>query len=125
MGVVEQETTLGVAAGRERNGAPADGVRKANWTLAARAVSGLGDTWDLEETEFEFLCECGRACCQSTVSVALVDYVDARSRGHDVVARWHEDALDLVLRQTDDYKVIARARSARNSGFVLFAATKA
>jgi hypothetical protein len=84
-------------------------VRTANWELVRTVVAGLGDGWDLEDATFELLCECGRVGCQSSVSISLVDYVEARSKGYDVVARCHEDPLDLVVVRTDDYKVVARA----------------
>jgi hypothetical protein len=90
-------------------------VRTVNWELVRALVADLGDTWDLEETTFERLCECGRVGCQSSVAAALVDYVEARSRGYDVVARCHEDPLDLVVARTDEYNVVARTAK-RNRG---------
>jgi hypothetical protein len=84
-------------------------IRTANWELARAAIDGLGDAWDLEETTFELLCECGRIGCRSTIVIALLEYVDARSNGHDLVAPCHENPLDLVIARGDGYRAVARA----------------
>jgi hypothetical protein len=83
-------------------------ARAMNWDLVRSAAADVGDAWDLEETAFELLCECGRAGCGNTVSVALVEYLEARASGHDLVTLYHEDPRDLVVRSTDDYKIVAR-----------------
>jgi hypothetical protein len=85
-------------------------VRTANWELVRAVIAELGDTWDLEESTFELLCECGRVGCQSSVAAALVDYIEVRSSGYDVVARGHQDPLDLVVARRDEYNVVARPR---------------
>ena len=84
-------------------------IRMANWHLVRAAAADLGEGWDLEDTAFELLCECGRAGCRSSVTVGLADYVEARSNGQDVVVGYHEDPLDLVVRRGDGYRVVARA----------------
>ena len=88
-------------------------AREENWRLVRELAADLGDRWDLEEATFELLCECGRPACDATVDVALDAYLDARSNGHDVVLRFHEEPLDLVVAAEDGYRVVARARSAR------------
>ena len=86
-------------------------LRDANWTIARAAVSALGDNWDVDDSQYEFLCECARPTCQGTVMLSLVEYVEAQSKGYDIVVPCHEDPLDLVVRRAAGYRVIARARS--------------
>jgi hypothetical protein len=85
-------------------------LRDANWTIARAAVMALGDNWDVDDSQYEFLCECARPACQRTVMLSLVEYVEAQSKGYDIVVSCHEDPLDLVVRRADGYRVIARAR---------------
>lgn len=96
---VEQDVTTNLAVR----------VRTANWELVRAAVASLGDVWDLEDGTFELLCECCRVGCQGSVFVTVVDYVDVRSNGFDVVARGHEDPREPIVTQTEDYTVVARA----------------
>jgi hypothetical protein len=91
-------------------------LREVNWAVAQALIGSLGDTWDLYDSEFEFLCECGRPACQSTISVTLTDYVGAASKDYDLVARCHEDPRDFVVERKGDYKVIGRGRSVQNGG---------
>ena len=84
-------------------------VRTANWELASDMVAALGDRWDLDRSDVELLCECGRLGCGSSIIVPLVEYLDARSNGRDVVADCHEGPLDLVLSRSDGYRVVAPA----------------
>jgi hypothetical protein len=83
-------------------------ARRANWERVRQFADRLGDTWDVENSTFELLCECGRPACRANVPVALADYVAARTNGHDVVSRYHEDPLDLVVEAVDGYRVVAR-----------------
>jgi hypothetical protein len=89
-------------------------LRDANWTLARASVSALGDGWDLDETAYEFLCECGRPGCHGSVQATLADYVEAQAKGYDVVVACHEDPRDLVVRREGGYRLIARARKGAN-----------
>jgi hypothetical protein len=91
-------------------------LRTANWTIARAAVSALGDGWDLDETQYEFMCECARPGCQWTVMLSLAEYVEAQAKGYDVVVPGHEDARDLVVRRAPAHRVVARARSTSNGG---------
>ena len=85
-------------------------LHEANWALVRALVARLGDGWDIDESEYELLCECGRPGCRHSVLVTLVEYVEARSKGYAVVVPHHEHALDLVVRRADGYRVVARAR---------------
>jgi hypothetical protein len=89
-------------------------LRDANWTIARATVSALGDGWDLDESEYEFLCECARSGCQRTVMLTLAAYVEAQAKGYDVVVPCHEDPRDLVVRRAGGYRVVARARNTAN-----------
>jgi hypothetical protein len=81
-------------------------VRRANWLLASRSVQELGDHWDLEDSPFEFLCECGRSGCLSTVELPLLAYVVACSAGLLIVSAGHQSPLDVVKERGEGYVVI-------------------
>jgi hypothetical protein len=87
---------------------PADlvGLRRANWMLASRSVQQLGDDWDLDDSLFEFLCECGRPGCSSTVELPLSAYVVACSARLLIVSAGHQSPLDLVKERGEGYVVI-------------------
>jgi hypothetical protein len=89
---------------------PADlvGLRRANWLLASRSVQQLGDDWDLDDSPFEFLCECGRPGCSSTVELPLSAYVVACSARLLIVAAGHQSPLDLVKERGEGYLAIER-----------------
>jgi hypothetical protein len=91
-------------------------LREANWTIARTAVGALGDRWDVDDSDYEFLCECGRPACRGTVLLPLVEYIEAQSKGYDVVVPCHEDPRDLVVRRADGFRVVARARSTLTVG---------
>jgi hypothetical protein len=102
--MVSQEAT------DRRSGVDAAAPRRtANWEHVRATVADLGDRWDLEETGCELLCECSRAGCRSRITVRLVDYVEARSNGYDVVASCHEDPLDRVVSRNNGHRIVARA----------------
>jgi hypothetical protein len=82
-------------------------LRRANWLLASRAAQQLGDHWDWADTEFEFLCECGRCGCSMTLELPLVSYVIAASRRRLVVAHGHQSPLDTVEDHGGSYLVIS------------------
>jgi hypothetical protein len=88
-------------------------LRRANWFLACRAVQELGDDWDWAETEFEFLCECGRCGCSTTLELAISTYVMAASRRCLVLASGHQSPLDDVEERTEHYVVIRSEGSRR------------
>jgi hypothetical protein len=88
-------------------------LRGANWFLACRAVQELGDDWDWAETEFEFLCECGRCGCSTTLELAISTYVMAASRRCLVLASGHQSPLDDVEERTEHYVVIRSEGSRR------------
>jgi hypothetical protein len=81
-------------------------VRRANWLLASRSVQQLGDDWDLDDSPFEFLCECGRPGCSSTVELPLLAYVVARSARLLIVSAGHQSPLDVVREGGEGYLVI-------------------
>jgi hypothetical protein len=81
-------------------------VRRANWLLASRSVQQLGDDWDLDDFPFEFLCECGRPGCSSTVELPLSVYVVAASARLLIVSAGHQSPLDVVKERGEDYLVI-------------------
>jgi len=87
---------------------PADlvGLRRSNWLLASRSVQQLGDDWDLDDSPFEFLCECGRPGCSSTVELPLWVYVVACSARLLIVSAGHQSPLDLVKERGKGYLVI-------------------
>jgi hypothetical protein len=106
-GIMGEIATFGAPAAAEL----AARLREANWTIARSAVSGVGDDWDVDESDYEFMCECARPGCQANVLLPLVEYVGAQSKGYDVVVPCHEDPRDLVVRRADGYRLVARARS--------------
>jgi hypothetical protein len=81
-------------------------VRRANWLLASRSAQQLGDDWDLDDSPFEFLCECGRPGCSSTVELTLSAYVVACSARLLIVSAGHQSPLDLVKERGEGYLVI-------------------
>jgi hypothetical protein len=81
-------------------------VRRANWLLASRSVQQLGDDWDLDDSPFEFLCECGRSGCSSTVELPLLAYVVACSARLLIVSAGHQSPLDVVRERGEGYLVI-------------------
>jgi hypothetical protein len=83
-------------------------IRRANWLLASATAQQTGNDWDLDETPFEFLCECERASCTATVELRLALYVEAASRRHLVVSPGHQSALDAIKNRTDGYLEIQR-----------------
>jgi hypothetical protein len=102
--VLEDKTT----AVRQTSNRPADlvDVRRANWVLASRSVQQLGDDWDLDDSPFEFLCECGRPGCSSTVELPVSAYVVACSARLLIVSAGHQSPLDLVKERGEGYLVI-------------------
>jgi hypothetical protein len=82
-------------------------LRRANWLLASRAAQQLGDDWDWADTEFEFLCECGRCGCPTVLELTISKYVMAASRRRLVLAPGHQSPLDEVEERSADYVVIS------------------
>ena len=87
------------------------GLRRANWLLASRAVRQLGDEWDCTDTEFVFLCECGRPGCSTTLELPILTYVMVASRRCLVAALGHQSPLDTVKDRADNYLVISSTGS--------------
>jgi hypothetical protein len=83
-------------------------VRRVNWALASRSVQQLGDDWDLDDSPFEFLCECGRPGCSSTVELPLWAYVVAASARLEIVSAGHQSPLDVVKERGEGYLAIER-----------------
>jgi hypothetical protein len=86
-------------------------IRRANWVLASRSVKQLGDDWDLDDSPFAFLCECGRPGCFGTVELPLSAYVMACSHRLLVVSTGHQGPLDVVKERGEDYLVIEQTSS--------------